>query len=313
MGSRQPIFFWAERDGAICLTALGVRRRLPVPGRVFWEFKKGPTVLDSGVLDQWLGWLVGALGREVARLHVEPAVPLDEGGDDVETLLERHGFVRRRVMGTWATLLVDIGPDEEDILASFRPATQRSIRKSRRLGIEVCSEDTPEGWSVLSALETDLSRRTPVNPVDRETIAQISRHWLADASGGTILIPRRDGMPLAAALVIVYGQRAHLPMIPSSHRHRKLPASHLLVWEAMRWAKARGCTTFDLEGYSLMAQPGDSLWGVNQFKRGFAPIDQLSKSVAIHERVFSPAVVAAAQNVRRFQAWRHQRTGGHNP
>src|SRR5674476_1068621 len=42
-GSRQPFFFWAELDGAICLTALGVRRSLPIPGRFFWEFKNGPT------------------------------------------------------------------------------------------------------------------------------------------------------------------------------------------------------------------------------------------------------------------------------
>jgi hypothetical protein len=313
-GARRPFFFWAEFDGAICLTALGVQRRLPIPGRAFWEFKKGPTVLDSGVLDEWLGWLVRALGREAARLHVEPAMPLDAGGDDIETLLERHGFVRRRAMGTWATLLVDIAQDEKGILASFRPATQRSIRKSQRLGIEVSSEDTPEGWSVLSELETELSLRTPVNPVDRETIARISHDWLADSSGGTILIPRHDGVPLAAALIIVHGERAHLPMIPSSHHgHKTLPTSHLVVWEAMRWAKERGCTVFDLEGYSLMAKPGDSLWGVNQFKRGFAPCGQPSKCVAIHEKVFSPAIVASANAVRRFQAWRHQASETQTP
>ena len=97
-------------------------------------------------------------------------------------------------------------------------------------------------------------------------------------------------------------------MIPSSRRNRRLPAGHLLVWEAMRWAKQHGCTCFDVDGYSMMARPGDALWGVNEFKRGFAPREQPSKCVAIHEKVFSPAIVAAATTVRRMQAWRRHET-----
>ena len=53
-----------------------------------------------------------------------------------------------------------------------------------------------------------------------------------------------------------------------------------------------GCTALDFAGYSLVAQPGDPLWGINQFKRGFAGLDELRKSVAVHELVRSPLLVA---------------------
>jgi lipid II:glycine glycyltransferase (peptidoglycan interpeptide bridge formation enzyme) len=142
-----------------------------------------------------------------------------------------------------------------------------------------------------------------VSKVSANEIAIISRQWLADSAGGTILVARHGGEPLAAALVIVYRDTAYLPMIPSSRPRSVIPASHLLVWEAMRWAKRRGCKTFDLGGYSLVARPGDSLWGINQFKRGFASVDHMSKAVAIHERVFSPAIVASAKTLRKSQAW----------
>lgn len=306
-GSRQPFFFWAEDDGEICLTAIGVRRRLPIPGRTFWEFKKGPTILDGAVLDGWLAWLADDLGHEVARLHVEPAVPLDDGGDDVETALERCGFVRRRALGTWATLLIDIDRDEDQIFSTFRPQSRARIRKSGALGLEVGAEDTPEGWSVLSGLDAEMAQRAEVRPISPDTVARVSRHWLANASGGTILVARHDSDPVAAALIITHRETAHLSMIPSSRRHRKLPASHLLVWEAMRWAKAHGCTAFDVDGYSLMARPGDALWGVNEFKRGFAPREQPIKCVAIHERVLSPAIIASAGAMRRLQAWRRDK------
>ncbi len=303
--ARQPFFFWAERDGVICLTALGVRRHLPLPGRVFWEFNRGPLVLDSAVLDDWLSWLGGRLGREAARLRVQPAMRLDAGGDDAETILERQGFARRRAMGGWATLLVDIGHDDDDVLASFRAETRRAIRQSQRHGIEVRVEDTPSGWSTLSSLQAELRRRAPVPELDEATLARIEAAWMAgriDGSGGTVLVARHDGEPLAAALVIVHGSTAYLPVIPSSHHHDKLPASHLLVYEAMRWARLHGCTTFDLVGYSMMARPGDSLWGINQFKRGFASLDHLTRSLAIHEKVCSPAVCALANAERRVEA-----------
>ena len=307
--AHQPYFFWAERDGSLRLTAVGLRRRLPVPGRAFWEFPKGPTFPDLEALDEWLPWLLLRLGREAARLQVSPPVPLHAEGDDAETLLERHGFARHRTLGGWATLVVDISRAEDEILRSFRSATQRAIKKSLRLGIEVTEEDDQSGWTTLSALETELARWTPVDPVTPARVERISRHWLRGGAGGTVLVARHEGEPLAAALVVKHHETAHLPMIPSSRRQRELPATHLLVWEAMRWAKGHGCSALDFSGYSLVAQPGDALWGINQFKRGFADLDQLQKSVAIHERVRSPLIVASARAVRDAQArWRRRRT-----
>ena len=256
-GSRQPHFFWAEAGGEIQLTAIGVRRRLPIPGRSFWTFKKGPLVLETDVLDRWLDWLTDDLGREVARLHVEPAAPLDEGGDELlETALERAGFVRRRTASMWATLLVDLTRDEQDILGSFRASTRRQIRKSRSLGVVVDAADTPAGWSTLAAIDAEMAARADVTPIPRETVARISRCWLAGGSGGTVLVARLGGVPIAAALVITHRGTAHVPVYPSSRRHGNLPASHLLIWEAMRWAREHGCTSFDPHRVQLDGQAG---------------------------------------------------------
>ena len=304
--ARRPYFFWAERDGSLRLTALGLRRSLPVPGRAFWEFDKGPTFHDIEGLDEWLPWLLTRLGREAARLRVAPPVALREGGDDVETVLERHGFLRNRMLGGWATLVADISPDEDQIVRAFRPATQRSIRKSLRLGIEISAQDSLSGWAALSELETELARWAPVSPVGPAEVERISRHWLKNDSGGTILVAQHEGEPLAAALVIKHRRTAHLPMIPSSRRQGELPATHLLVWEAMRWAKRHGCTAFDFSGYSLVAQPGDALWGINQFKRGFATVDAVHRSVAIHELVQWPLFAASARVIRKARSRWHR-------
>ncbi len=300
--ARRPFYFWMEVGGRISVTAVGLKRDLPVPRRSFWEFPKGPLFADSNALDQWLTWITARLGRDAARLRLGPTLPLSDMGDDVETLLEVRGFTRRRTLGGWATLVVDLTKDEGEIRHAFRSATQRSIRKSIRLGLNVSIEDEPEGWTALSALQSDLARVTPVDSVGVSALERYSRLWLRGGEGGTVLVARYRGEPVAGALVLKCRDRAHLPMIPSARDHRQVPASHLLVWEAMRWAKQNGCTLFDFSGYSLVARPGEPLWGINQFKRGFAAEEALEKTVAIHERVQSPWIASSAQLVRDVQA-----------
>lgn len=301
--SRRPHFFWCEQDGRICLTAIGVRRRLPIPGRVFWEFENGPNVLEPTVLDAWLGWLLSSMGRETARLIVQPAMLLDEIGDQMETVLDARGFARRRTFGVWSSLVVDLDRTDDQMLGSFHRKTRRTIRQAENLGVVVAAEDSPEGWSALAALDAEMAARAPVRPIDPGFVKAISRHWFAGGARGTVLVARHQGQPLAAQLLVTYGSTSTGRVMPSSRRHTNVPTSHLLLWEAMRWAKARGCTEYDTGGYSFSARPGEPLWGVNTFKRGFAPKQKPLKFVAVHERVFSPLIVSSAITLRRFQTW----------
>jgi len=305
--SRRPYFFWAERNGEVCLTAVGLRRSIPLLPRSLWEFNKGPTFTDSGVFDEWLVWLCGVLKRDAARLRVGPPMPLDEGGDDVESTLERRGFVRRRMLGTWDTLCVDLQPDEGQIMASFRQGTRYDIKKAMKLGVTVAPDDSVDGLAALCELQLGMRDRAPVAEATSERIAAISSGWLRGGAGGAVLIARLEGRPLAAALVIRYRGTTELRMLPSIRDDRKIPAAHLVLWEAMRWARQSGCTVFDLGGYSLTARPGDALWGVNLFKRGFAPRAQPVKMVAVHELAQSRLLSAGAGAYRHAQARLHGR------
>jgi len=130
-------------------------------------------------------------------------------------------------LGGWATLVRDLHKDEDQVLRACRPETQRSIRRSLRLGIEISVEDEPAGRAVLAGLKRELARWAPVSPVCPAEIGRISRLWLKNGAGGTAVVARHQGEPLAAALVMKHRGTAHLPMIPSSRRHRELPASRL--------------------------------------------------------------------------------------
>jgi lipid II:glycine glycyltransferase (peptidoglycan interpeptide bridge formation enzyme) len=84
--------------------------------------------------------------------------------------------------------------------------------------------------------------------------------------------------------------------------------NHLLMWEAMQWAKARGCDSFDLWGIpeevgrlaaagqtAPIAESTAGLWGVYRFKRGFA--DQIRYYAGAHDYVYSRAIYGVLHRV----------------
>jgi hypothetical protein len=53
---------------------------------------------------------------------------------------------------------------------------------------------------------------------------------------------------LAGIVITVFGRQAIYMYGASSSEQRNLMPNHLLQWEAMKWAQAQGCTTYDLWG-----------------------------------------------------------------
>jgi lipid II:glycine glycyltransferase (peptidoglycan interpeptide bridge formation enzyme) len=81
----------------------------------------------------------------------------------------------------------------------------------------------------------------------------------------------------------------------SSEMERERMPNYLLQWEAMRWAKARGCEEYDLWGVpdesqealeAHFAERSDGLWGVYRFKRGFG--GDVRRAVQASDRVYRP-------------------------
>jgi len=79
-------------------------------------------------------WLLPELERDAVRVRIAPQWVLAAGGDDVETLMERHGFQRRRMMGGWSTLLTDISLDEAALLHTFRRQARQNVANQFKRG-----------------------------------------------------------------------------------------------------------------------------------------------------------------------------------
>ncbi len=82
------------------------------------------------------------------------------------------------------------------------------------------------------------------------------------------LIAEVDGEPVAAIFVFYFAGRAYYVYGMSRNAHREKMPTYLLQWEAMKRARARGCTVYDLWGAPEVFDESDSMWGVYRFKEG---------------------------------------------
>jgi peptidoglycan pentaglycine glycine transferase (the first glycine) len=122
--------------------------------------------------------------------------------------------------------------------------------------------------------------------------------------GCELLVAEFEGRPLAALMVFAHGRRAWYVYGASNDKERNRMPTYLLQWEAIRWAKARGCKEYDLWGVpdenedvleADFESRHDGLWGVYRFKRGFG--GEIRRAAQALDRVYNPLLY-------KFYLWR---------
>jgi lipid II:glycine glycyltransferase (peptidoglycan interpeptide bridge formation enzyme) len=189
------------------------------------------------------------------------------------------------------TMIVDIKDAEEDILARMKQKTRYNIRLAEKKGVTVRAWDDIESFHRMMLL-TGGRDGFGVHSLEYYKRAYELLH---PKEMGELLVAEYEGKPLAALFVARNGNRACYLYGASTEEERNRMPAYLLQWEAMKWAKARGCEEYDLWGVpdedettleANFENRQDGLWGVYRFKRGFG--GQLKRAVQAMDRVYIP-------------------------
>ncbi|MCX7021066.1 MAG: peptidoglycan bridge formation glycyltransferase FemA/FemB family protein, partial [bacterium] len=133
-------------DGEPLVLGQVLVRRLPFLGRDWLYCPYGP-LWDPARPEALKLWLDAVKGHDLARraavLTVEPRVP---DGEDARNLLAGLGF-RRGVQDVQprGTLLLDLTPDEDALLAGLESHTRYNVGLAERRGVEIESANSPAG------------------------------------------------------------------------------------------------------------------------------------------------------------------------
>jgi peptidoglycan pentaglycine glycine transferase (the first glycine) len=212
------------------------------------------------------------LGRGVPQGEDEVG---ENSGQAVRSDLRRRGWVESSDQIQFRnTVIVDLSASEEDILMRMKQKTRYNIRLAQKKGVAV-RVGKSEDLGMLYRMYAETSVRDGFVIRDEEYYMTVWKLFMQERSStfdlrpSTIpLIAEVDGEPVAAIFLFMFAGRAYYVYGMSRSVHREKMPTYLLQWEAMKFAKARGCLTYDLWGAPDVFDENDSLWGVYRFKEG---------------------------------------------
>jgi len=238
--------------------------------------------------------------RGAVLLRIEPElinVP------EHERLLAALGFSSApNAIQPQTTVWIDVTADEDAILARMKQKWRYNIRLAGRKGVVVRMGDADDVERFIDLMQTTGQRKAfGVHAPD-----YYRRFWQAFAPSGraALLLATFEEEPLAGIMLAQLGDKAYYFYGASGNKRRNLMPSHLLQWEAMRWAKARGCTAYDLWGVpdevglnpdAEIPDPPAGMWGVWRFKRGFG--GEVVRYVGAWDKGYYPLVLPLARKV----------------
>ncbi len=292
---------WYSTPGRAVAAAQILRRPLFGPWSMLYA-PKGPLwpVDNLAVVEQVLADLEAYARRHRALfIKIDPDVPLGFGGVDetpyppglaAQSLLRRRGW---RYAGQQIqfknTVLLDLTPSEADLLAAMKPKWRYNIRLAGRRGVSVrpgAEADLPAFFRLYAT----TSRRDGFLIRPEAYYLAAWRRFL-QANRAALLLACVNSTPVAGLMLFFSGQAAWYMYGASDNESRNLMPNHLLQWEAVKTAKARGCTTYDMWGAPDVFDETDSMWGVYRFKTGFGGLTRRGLG-AYDYPVFWPGYVA---------------------
>lgn len=272
-------------------------RQLPLGFSIAY-LPKGPVGEDWASL--WSQIDAACKKRRAVFLQVEP--DLAESDLTTELAEQLQGFaIEQHTIQPRNTILVNLEADDEELLARMKQKTRYNIRLAEKKGVVIRETDDINGF--YQQMQTTGKR-------DGFAVHDVSYYQKAfdifSPTGACVLLGAfHEEKPLAYLMLFLSGDRSWYFYGASDDASRNLMPTYMLQWEAMRWSKAHGASTYDLWGIpdasieeleERFMQRSDELWGVYRFKRGFG--GEVVRSVPAFVRVYKPLLYRAYLKIR---------------
>ena len=283
--------------GALLLSVAPVPMPISIPGMHFsWLYgSRGPTVErpDSSALPALLYAAHQVARKErVVVMRLEPNIADDD--PDQDTWLATYhklGFQTYpyAIHGRRSWVL-DIRPDAATLMAHFKTTWRQNVRGSERKGVVVREAVSDADFDAYYDLLTITSERDAFFIQRKDYHKEILRHF-ASKGDAVLYLAEHEGEPIAAKMLIRFGDWCWDMFGATSDKKRNLKAAYLLQYRCFLWAKEKGCSYFDFRTIPEILEPGEEMWGVYQYKQGFGGFSRLN--MPTQDYVYRPLLYAA--------------------
>lgn len=170
------------------------------------------------------------------------------------------------------TWVLDLDKSEEELLAGMRKNTRYSIRKAEKDGVEIIktqdSQYLQEFWDIMM----DTVQRQQWTFFSFDYIKNEFETFVKD-NQAMLFLAKYQSKFIAASMFVFYNDQSAYHHSGALTEFRKVPASYLIQWEAIKEAKSRGLAKHNFWGLPLdengELEMNDPWTGVGLFKVGF--------------------------------------------
>ena len=278
-----------DDDGKLCAAMLILITRAPIIHRTYFYAPRGPVIDDpsSPALMVLLNFVRAEARKQGAfMLKVEPSV--DDEDERWLMALQSAGFHSNpfavHVRDEW---VLNIQPEETDILAGMKEKWRYNIRLAGRKGVTVRRGEGQADLDAFYRIYETTSERDQFFIHNKAFYEEVMRLYSVD-DRFALFLAEYEGQPISGIIVLRYGHWSWYMYGASSNEHRNLMPNHLLQWNGMQWAKSHDCWYYNFRGIPDILEEGQELWGVYIFKRGFG--GYAIRSLETHDLVYQPLV-----------------------
>lgn len=243
--------------------------KVPILNRYVGYFPKG--FLPDG--DQLAALQQLAEKYKAIYIKMEPNVkkPLEQSQEDNEVVkfLQKFQIEEGRPLFTRYTFELNLEQSEEELMSKQSSKTRYNVKLAEKKGVIVVEDTSERGLEdYLKILEETTKRQG----FYAHTPDYFRKLWESLKDSGIMHIFKAvyENKTLVVWIVFIFNGVLYYPYGASSSLYREVMASNLMMWEVIRFGKAKRCQSFDMWG-SLGPDPDPkSPWnGFHRFKKGY--------------------------------------------
>lgn len=298
---------WLKQDDKIVAGAQILFRSIAMRLAKFAYIPHGPLVdwqneKEVGVLLNQID--LALYQRGAGFLKMDPPLWQDEiSALEWHQICQQHHLIDQTdALQPPQTILIDLQPDEAQILARMKQKTRYNIRLAAKKGVTVRQGDESDIRSFIGLMQVTGNRdgfgiRAPEYYRD-------AFRFFSETNQVALWFAEYASRPLAAVMAFKNGRYAYNLFSASNNEERNRMPNYAVQWAVIQWAKSQGCSLYDMWGVpddspdqleASFQDRQDGLWGVYRFKRGFG--GQIRRTVGPIDRVTN-------KNLYRLYKWR---------
>jgi lipid II:glycine glycyltransferase (peptidoglycan interpeptide bridge formation enzyme) len=198
--------------------------------------------------------------KNLVFIKLEPNI---EKTDKLINLMKSSGAVPGKTLFTPTTFWIDITPSEESLMKGFSSKTRYNIRLAEKKGVIVGEDNSNEAFDRYLELTRETINRQGFY-AHTEKYHHLMWKILKKAGIAHLMTATYQGEIITTWILFVWKNFLYYPYGASTEKHKEVMANNLMMWNAIKFGKKMGLTTFDLWG----REEGK---GFTKFKEGYNP------------------------------------------